>query len=113
MRYATSVTRVYMQSLIIADGNRYQMFFMARGNETELNISTKIGIDGGIWDLYINGILDSAGYDDYAVAEAVITRQIILTLPIRQGYNVFEMRCNGKNPASVNFTITVFGASIQ
>lgn len=103
----------YTNTPIPADGDRLQMFFMARGNETFLSIGTNQSTQYGIWDLYINGVLDSAGYDDYAAVGGVIQRYIALTQPVRQGYNVFEMRVNGRNALATNWFIAIYGASIQ
>lgn len=96
-----------------ANGDRLQMFFYARGTEVELNISTYKYGDAGIWDLYVNGVLDSSGYDDYAAGHSANTRRITLTERIRRGYNVIEVRVNGKNASSSGYVVGVHGASIQ
>lgn len=103
-------SRVYQNAA--ADGDRMQMFFYARGNETFLDMTTDQNTDRAIWDLYINGVLDSAGYDDYGASDFNVWH-IILTQPIKTGYNVIELRANGKNALSTSYIIAVVGASIS
>lgn len=96
-----------------ADGDRLQIFSISQGTETKLEISTWGTNASGIWDLYINGVLDSSGYDDY-VADAVdIHREITLTQQIQSGLNTIELRVNGKNVDSAGYNIFVYGASLQ
>lgn len=106
-------TRPRTQQLVAADGDRMQMFFFARGNETTLDISTDTNTTRAIWDLYVNGVLDSSGYDDYSAAAGHQQRHITLTRPIVVGYNVIELRANGKNALSTDYFIAQIGASIQ
>jgi len=96
-----------------ANGDRIQIFMVARGNETTLNLGTHGLTISGIFDVYINGVLDSAGYDDYLAVPAEIHRIIALTQPIRKGYNVIELRLNGKNALSTGWYVYVYGASLQ
>lgn len=95
-----------------ADGDRYYLYFYADGTETQLNLGTAGGNDLGIWDLYVNGELDSSGYDDYNVKGDNI-RQIILNRDIIQGQNTIELRVNGKNKKSSAYAIEVLGAVLQ
>lgn len=106
-------TRPRTQQAVAADGDRMQMFFYARGDETILDISTDTNTTRAIWDLYVNGVLDSSGYDDYAAAAGHQQRHITLTRPIVAGYNVIELRANGKNALSTDYIIAVIGASIE
>lgn len=105
--------REYSESSTPLNGDRYQMFFYARGNEARLNLGTSKGGSKGIFDIYVNGVLDSSGYDDYAGGTTPFYRYIALTQPIQLGYNVIELRVNGKNASSVGYAISVYGASIQ
>jgi hypothetical protein len=94
-----------------ADGDKNQMFFVCSGTETELNISNRKQPTSGKWDLYINDVLDSSGYDDYIATFADVHRQITLSQPIVAGVNVVELRMNGTSGA--NYDIRVYGASVQ
>jgi len=96
-----------------ADGDRAQLFFMCSGVETKLEISNRKLTTAGIWDLYINNVLDSSGYDDYAASAADVHREITLTQAIVSGLNVIELRVNGKNASSSAYNISVYGASLQ
>lgn len=96
-----------------ADGDKLQMFFICDGTETKLEISTRKQAQFGIFDLYINGVLDSSGYDDYAAVDGDIHREITLTQTIVPGMNTIELRVNGKNAASSGYFIEVYGASLQ
>lgn len=97
---------------IAANGDRMQVFLYARGNETILDLTTYRSTNRAIWDLYVNDVLDSAGYDDYGAAAATF-RHIVLTQPIKSGYNVLEFRANGKNAASTDYYIAIIACSIQ
>jgi len=101
------------RAVTLADGNKYFLYFMADGTETQLQITTLKGTDAPKWDLYVNGVLDSSGYDDYANPAANISRPITLTQPIINGKNTIELRINGKNAASTDYLLLVKGASIQ
>jgi len=94
-----------------ADGDKNQMFFVCSGTETELNISNRKQPTSGKWDLYINDVLDSSGYDDYIATFADVHRQITLSQPILAGINLIELRMNGTSGA--NYDIRVYGASLQ
>jgi len=98
---------------IPANGDIFQMFFMCINNETKLEIGTHKQSDCGIFDLYVNNVLDSSGYDDYAAAGIFIGREITLTQPIKKGYNIIEMKVNSKNGASTDYRVGVRGASLQ
>lgn len=96
-----------------ADGDRLQLFFVCDATETLLEISTLRGTLKGIWDLYVNGILDSSGYDDYGAISLPLHREITLNQPIVARVNTIELRVNGRNALSTNYYLEVFGASVQ
>ena len=99
--------------ITVADGDKYQIFFICDGTETLLEISNYKGALEAIFDLYVNGVLDSSGYDDYAAAGAYVNREITLSQPVRIGMNTIELRINGKNVASGGYFLQVAGASLQ
>lgn len=96
-----------------ADGDKHYLYFLCDGTETKLEITTRKITVAGKWDIYVNGVLDSSGYDDYAAAAADISREITLSEPIRPGMNTVELRLNGKNAASGGYYISIYGASLQ
>lgn len=96
-----------------ADGDRIFMYVVCDGDETVLDLGTEKGSFAGIFDLYINNVLDSSGYDDYAAATAAVFRRITLTESIKRGLNTIELRVNGKNASSSNYYILVYGVSVS
>lgn len=96
-----------------ADGDRLQLEYFLDGTETLFEISTNMISGAAKWDLYVNSVLDSSGYDDYDGAGAVASREITLANPVRYGHNRVELRVNGKNALSSGYTVQVYGASIQ
>lgn len=98
---------------IPANGDRIQMFFIADGTETKLTLGQYKTASSGIFDLYVNGVLDSSGYDNYSSSGVIIQRQITPTQPIVAGLNTIEMRVNGKNASSTNYGISTYGVNIS
>lgn len=113
LNHTNNINENFTSASPAVDGDCFQLFFCARGNEVWFSISTYTNLNRPIWDLYVNGILDSAGYDDYTPAAGIQRRYIALTQPIREGYNIIELKVNGKNGASTGFILSVYGASIQ
>lgn len=95
------------------NGDKFQLFFICSGLETTLNLGTYKGTTIGIFDIYINNILDSAGYDDYFLGSGFVYRSITLSQPIIAGINTIELRVNDKNVSSSNYYIDIAGASLQ
>jgi hypothetical protein len=90
------------------DGDRYFWYVMALGNETKLFCYFAKMADSGIADLYLNGVLDTAGFDLYAAALAAYLVSITLTTKPKPGLNTFEMRINGKNAASSDYCLQMY-----
>jgi len=88
------------------------MDILADGTETRIAIGTRKDGDCGVFDLWINDVLDSSGYDDYAAVAADITRIITVTQPIRKGWNKIVLKMNGKNAASAAFSLNVYGIGV-
>ena len=81
--------------------------------ETKLELGNRKDVDCGIFDLYVNNVLDSSEYDDYIAVLEEVYREITLTQPIKKGLNTIELRVNGKNVASSNYVINLGGTSLQ
>lgn len=97
-----------------ANGDKYFLYFYTpTGTETIIEISTLKAPSAGKWDLYVNGSVDTTGYDDYAAADAPVIRRITLSSSLLVGENLVELRVNGKNGASSGYYINVFGVSIS
>lgn len=114
MNHADSIGANFMAATnnqVAADGDRFYMYMYADGTETKLMLSTLQYSSHPIFDIYINGTLDSAGYDDYAAAAVILNRYITLTQKLRIGFNEIQFRVNGKNVASSDYYMTFFGVS--
>ena len=96
-----------------ANGDRIQTFFMCNGTETTLALTTRPRLGNGIFDLYVNGVLDSSGYDDYAAVTITKHIEITLTESIKKGLNLIEFRMNGKNGASSGYLCNVVGVALK
>jgi len=95
------------------NGDKMFAYFTCKGNETKLYIRSFKDSNSGIWDLYVNGVLDSSGYDSYAAAGVSVSLEIILTEPIIKGLNIIEFRVNGKNASSTGYKITISSMLVQ
>ena len=103
----------YSYQNVAEDGDRLQAEFLARGTELYISIGLSKMAWGGKFDLYVNGVLDTSGTDTYAASPADYIRFITLTEPILPGYNIIELRVNGKNAASGGYIINTYGISLQ
>ncbi len=95
------------------DGDKYFAWFYLEGNETKLEISVRKESDKGIFDLYINDVLDSSGYDLYAATGAAAYYEITLAHSVNIGSNKVEIRVNGKNVASSAYQMGIYGMNFQ
>lgn len=98
----------YSTQAVAADGDRFFLYYICKGDETMLSISTRKTTISGIFELWVNGELDTAGLDDYAAVAANVHRYIALTKLPHPGFNVLELRVNGKNGASGGFGVGVY-----
>lgn len=96
-----------------ANGDRFYIYFICSGDEDALQLGSYEGKNSGIFDIYINNNLDSSGYDNYNVRDVDIHRQISLYRPIIIGFNLIELRVNGKNIKSSRYFLFIYGASLQ
>lgn len=96
-----------------ANGDKYIIDLYLKGDETKLELGTVKGPAKGIFDLYVNDVLDSSGYDDYAAGTTDSSREITLTETVHNGYNIIELRVNSKNAASSGYLLAVYGVMVQ
>jgi hypothetical protein len=96
-----------------ADGDNLFCYFSCVGNESLLELRTFKNTTSGIFDIYINELLHSSGYDDYNATGIAINREINVANKISRGNNVIKIKINGKNALSSNYNIQVLGASLQ
>lgn len=94
--------------------DQFELIFdvLADGTETKLVIGTQKGTGNATWDIYINGVLDSSGYDDYNASSADVTRIITLTQPIKKGWNEIILKVNGKNASSTAYSSNCYGLAV-
>lgn len=82
-------------------------YFVCVGGETKLDILYYKCPTCGKFDVFLNGISDSTGYDTYGAGFAGASTIVTLTkIPI-PGLNTVEFRINGKNVASTGFSIII------
>lgn len=96
-----------------ADGYKFYIFLCAAGGETELSVNTKSGTTRGIYDLYVDNVLHTAGLDDYAASAADVNRQFVLSPALAAGNHTIKLQVNGKNALSTAYNLYVQGVSIQ
>ncbi len=109
----TDTTRFVTTQNAPENGDRLQTFFICAGTETKLSISNLSRYDAAIFDIYVNGELDSTGYDDYSPWDEFISRYITLSQPTITGLNTIELHVNGQNASSTGYAVRTYGISIQ
>lgn len=96
-----------------SDGDYAVARVYATGFETVLYIGTRKASVFGVFDLYINDVLDSSGYDLYASTSVDSVLIITLTIPLARGWNQIKIKMNGKNAASSNYGFGCYGVRLQ
>lgn len=95
------------------NGDKYIVYALCMGDETQLEASFYYFSDEGIWDLYINDVLDSSGYDAYTGGGTDMQIRVTLANPLPAGINKIELRINGKNALSNNYFLRVYGMRLK
>jgi len=109
---AANFTTIPICSQIWAGGqDEYEIYtdLILDGTETHLVIGTVVGPLKPIWDLYINGVFDSSGYDDYAASSDDKTTDVTVTQPLRKQHNEIMIKINGKNASSTAYDLNIYG----
>jgi hypothetical protein len=83
------------------------------GGETILDLSWYKTTDRSIFDLYVNGLLDSSGYDGYNSSTSITYTQITLSRTIISGWNELKFVVNGKNASSTNYYCGIYGVRLR
>jgi len=109
----TSISGRGRCAVTAAQNDIYTLYFVCDGTETKLEITTYKMTDKGKWNLWVNDVLDSSSYDDYAAAGAQVNRSITLTKTIKLGINKIELKVASKNVSSSNYEVRITGASLQ
>ena len=95
------------------DGDHLYTFLYAAGGETILTLGRSRNANSGIFDMYIDSIIDSAGYDMYNAGTLNDTLVIALANALNHGYHTIEFRVNGKNGASAGYIISTYGMRVR
>lgn len=101
----------YLQSNI-SDGSYMIIPLFSVGGETKLDILWYRASDRGIFDVYVNGVLDSSGYDGYSASPSNTSTTITLTRSLNPGWNIFKLLVNGKNASASGYGLSVLGARL-
>lgn len=96
-----------------ANGNNYYFYVFCDGTETILDLGTQKGGSRGIFDIYLNGALDTAGFDDYNSSADDVTRNVTLARKPAPGWNEVKLVINGKNAGSSNYNLVVYGVRLR
>lgn len=96
-----------------ADGDYFLFKIWCIGNETVLDLSWQKGPACGIFDIYLNDVLDSSSYDGYSGTSPNTLTSITLTRNVIPGMNVFKFKVNGKNASSTAYQFTAYGVSLR
>lgn len=100
---------IYVES---SDGSWLEFVATASGGETTIAIITQKGGNRGKWDLYVDGDLDSEGYNDYG-GSVNVRRQITLQKPLSEGIHTFKMVTNGKDGDSTGYYVAFLQGRIM
>jgi hypothetical protein len=95
-----------------ANGDRLYWVVYCTGGETKLYFYVSKASNRAIFDLYINGVLDSSGYDLYSASTLDATITITPTQPIISGVNEIKLVINGKNASSSAYYILGYGMRV-
>lgn len=83
------------------------------GDETAIEFAVYKSTNRGMFDIYINGVLDSSGYDLYSSSATVSMLSISLTQDILPGVNNIIFKQNGKNGSSAGYIISIYGRGVR
>jgi hypothetical protein len=87
------------------DGDKYYYYLMCDGTETILEHRYYQHTMCGVFDIYINGVIDSSTYEGYNAGGATLVgTKIALTAKTVPGLNTVQIRINGKNGAATDYT---------
>lgn len=95
--------------------NGYKMYYFpfCAGGETTLDIFVSKGSTRPIIDIYVNNVLDSAGYDLYNSSTVDATVTISLTQAIIAGFNEIRIVVNSKNGSSTAYDTAIYGLRVR
>ena len=95
--------------------NGYKMYYFpfCAGGETTLDIFVSKGSTRPIIDIYVNHVLDSAGYDLYNSSTVDATVTISLTQSITAGFNEIRIVVNSKNGSSTAYDTAIYGLRVR
>lgn len=97
----------------LGSGHKLYYYPFCVGGETTIDINVSKGSNRCMFDLYINGVLDSSGYDLYNSSTVDATVTISLTQAIVAGFNEIRIVVNGKNGSSTGYDPAVYGVRIR
>lgn len=95
------------------DGTYAFFYLFCDGGETHLDINYHSDSDSCKFDLYINGSLDSSGYDLYSASYSGGVLVVTLTRTILAGWNEIKLVVNGKNSSSSGYLLGLFPMRIR
>jgi hypothetical protein len=94
-------------------GGHAYYYIDSNGSELVVNCAISKTSESGIYSLYINGVLDSAGYDFCDAGGVTLQLNITITPKLVTGINTIEFRCTGKNGASTDYSLSCYGVRLR
>lgn len=88
-----------------ANADKAFFYLFCNGAETVLDVQIWAVATGGIFDVYLNDVLDTAGIDTYSAVSTLISVNVALTTDTIPGINTIELRTNGRNGLSGGWVI--------
>lgn len=96
-----------------SDGDYVTMKVYKTRSESVLYLGYRKSTNMGIFDLYVNGVLDSSGYDAYRNSGADAVAKITLTHALLSGWNNIILKINGKHESATAYGIGIYGARLR
>lgn len=97
----------------LGSGHKLYYYPFCVGGETTIDINVSKGSNRCMFDLYVNNVLDSSGYDLYNSSTVDATVTISLSQAIVAGFNEIRIVVNGKNGSSTGYDPAVYGVRIR
>ena len=100
-------------SLGSSDGDYSICSVYKTASESIINIGVRKSSLYGIFDIYINDVLDSSGYDLYASSGSDAMLIVSTTISLISGWNTLKFKINGKNESATRYGIGIYGVRLR
>jgi hypothetical protein len=94
---------------VAADGDIFFIPILCSSEKTIIDIYTSVGSNRGIFNLYIDGVLNSSGYDTYNSTNSSSIFSITMVTPLSAGIHEIKLVVTGKNLSSTAYVVIIGG----